>query len=380
MEVKIQKQEFVYDAFISYSRRNAEFAEAFYKRLSEYRPPKGLNLLQRRLSIFLDQRELYGNDLDEALKRNLLNSAKLVVLCSPESRSSGFVNQEIREFAEHNNARNIVPILISGKPNHEAQNEAEKAFPEALYEVLTTPKKKGNPLAIDYREFRVGKDKFGKDRYFDPWFASLASIYGIDRGDIEQREKRRQTRTRWITSAIVSLVIIALSVALTFAMISRSEARRQRNQAVQAQELAESTAYAANMNLASTEFERGNAPRGYALLDAYLPMTGVASTKDTAPTKENLRSFYWYYLWREKHNEKATLAGHKAYVSSVAFSNDTQMLASASGDETIKLWDVVSRQEITTLVGHKDFVELVAFSHDGRVLASASNDGTAKLW
>src|SRR4030095_4288470 len=78
METEVQKKDFAYDAFISYSRRNEKFAEALYKKLADYKPPKGLDLPQRRLNIFLDKRELFGNDLDESLKTNLLNSAKQI--------------------------------------------------------------------------------------------------------------------------------------------------------------------------------------------------------------------------------------------------------------------------------------------------------------
>jgi hypothetical protein len=66
-------------------------------------------------------------------------SAKLLALCSPDARNSPFVNQEIREFTQHHRARQFIPILVPGKPNHETDDESEKAFPEALYEVLSTP-------------------------------------------------------------------------------------------------------------------------------------------------------------------------------------------------------------------------------------------------
>jgi hypothetical protein len=64
----------------------------------------------------------------------------------------------------------------------------------------------------------------------------------------------------------------------------------------------------------------------------------------------------------------------------VAFSPDSQLLASASDDNTVKLWDPSTGASRGTLVGHSDSVRAVAFSPDSQLLAFASNDNTVRLW
>jgi WD40 repeat protein len=68
------------------------------------------------------------------------------------------------------------------------------------------------------------------------------------------------------------------------------------------------------------------------------------------------------------------------WVHSVAFSPDGKTLASGSDDNTIKLWDAQTRQELAALKGHAGSVYSVVFSPDGETLASGSKDKTVKLW
>ncbi|KAL4746142.1 hypothetical protein BDW72DRAFT_197957 [Aspergillus terricola var. indicus] len=78
--------------------------------------------------------------------------------------------------------------------------------------------------------------------------------------------------------------------------------------------------------------------------------------------------------------EERTLEGHEGPVASVAYSAQTQLLASASHDETIKLWDPIHGGLKRTLRGHTDSVRSVAFSPDGRLLASSAYDKTVRIW
>src|SRR5262245_20496119 len=67
-------------------------------------------------------------------------------------------------------------------------------------------------------------------------------------------------------------------------------------------------------------------------------------------------------------------------VNSLAFSPDGKMLASGSGDKTIRLWEMSNGRLIRAFVGHGEVIHTVAFSPDGKTLASGSADHSIKLW
>ena len=70
---------------------------------------------------------------------------------------------------------------------------------------------------------------------------------------------------------------------------------------------------------------------------------------------------------------------HEEWISAVAFSSDGKYLATASRDNTTRVWDLSSQQEVL-YVSHDEAVFAVAFSPDGKYLATGSRDSSARVW
>jgi WD40 repeat protein len=75
-----------------------------------------------------------------------------------------------------------------------------------------------------------------------------------------------------------------------------------------------------------------------------------------------------------------TFLGHTANLLYLTFSPDGNLLASASEDQTVRLWDTATGKEIRAFKGHSDGVTCVAFSPDGKRLTSCSRDKTVRVW
>ncbi|MFN9555130.1 MAG: toll/interleukin-1 receptor domain-containing protein [Dolichospermum sp.] len=84
-------------------------------------------------------------------------------------------------------------------------------------------------------------------------------------------------------------------------------------------------------------------------------------------------------LWNLQGELLHELKGHQSIVFSVSFSPDGKTIATASWDNTARLWNLQG-ELLHELKGHQQAVNSVSFSPDGKTIATASEDKTARLW
>ena len=128
--------------------------------------------------------------------------------------------------------------------------------------------------------------------------------------------------------------------------------------------------------------------RIWQVFNRYLDRAEGIYSVTTSPTASDLFAVAdWdgkIKMWR--HNPDGTqklirtLPGHKEAITQIQYSPDGQLIASASWDKTIKLWDAESGDLVDTLKGHENGINSIAFSPDGQTLISGSEGKTIKLW
>lgn len=211
-----------YSAFISYNHRDRDWAVWLHRALERYRVPKRLwgrptpwGPLEARLPpVFRDRDELAtSNDLAASVRAALGEAATLIVICSPNSAKSKWVNEEIKTFVESGRGQHVRLIIVDGDP-HSPDPERECLPPFLLRDGQP------EPLAADVRKQADGRD--------GARLKIIAGLIGVPYDELRQREAARRQKRLAALATAATIGLVVMTGLTTFALISRSEAIEQR--------------------------------------------------------------------------------------------------------------------------------------------------------
>ena len=213
-----------YRAFISYSHVDRKRAEWVHRALETYRVPRRLTARTgdepagRGLKpIFRDRDELAASsDLGAVIRDALDRSDALIVLCSPASARSRWVDQEVEHFLKDHDSHRIICVIVETTP---ADLPLFDVLPSALRAALPAGVE---PLAVDLR--------WGAD---GPRLARLkmaASLMNVSLDQLIQRDARRRLRVMGAFTAAAVVVALGMGAMTVATLRSREVARAQRDE------------------------------------------------------------------------------------------------------------------------------------------------------
>jgi tetratricopeptide (TPR) repeat protein len=223
-----------YRAFISYSHRDSKWASWLHSSLEKYRPPKPLigtvtnrGAVPKRLSpIFKDRDELpSATDLGTLINAALEDSASQIVICSPQSAKSKWVNEEILAFKRLGREDRIFCLIVDGEPNATdlPGREQEECFPPALRFKLgqdgDLSDNRTEPIAADARPRKDGRQ--------NAMLKLVSGVLGVGFDTLRRREQQRRNRRLFVISCAAFIGMIVTSGLAAYALVQRTAAQKQ---------------------------------------------------------------------------------------------------------------------------------------------------------
>lgn len=338
-------QEKEYYAFISYQRKDEKWADRLRNKLEHYRLPSSVRKQDASLPkeirpIFRDALELAGGVLAKEIETALQQSKYLIVICSPNSAKSPWVNKEIQTFIDLGHEDRIIPFIIDGMPF--SDNEDTECFPPALRSLKGEKELLGiniNELERDAACIKV-----------------VARMFGLKFDTLWQRYEREQKKRRKMVGGGLALITFVTICIAGFIWHQNRELKE-----VTWKMMANQQRYIAKK--ANELIDHGDSYLARLLLLEVLPQDIHTHNMPFVSEAESA-------LREADKYTSAVLTGHRSHVSSVSLSHDGKKILSTSEADEIKIWDLITGKCISTIT---DMNHSITFSSDdNRILAYRS--------
>ena len=220
-----------YRAFFSYARADGKLAAKLHRYLDSYKVPKALQGMAGKRGpvpaslhpIFRDREDLAGGgELGDRLRAALESSEALIVLCTPNSARSHWVDEEVRLFRAKNGNDAIFPVIGDGDPD--SDDPEVQCMPPALRETSV--------LAADLRDIRKETGHIIGDGAAGGRQKLLAGLLGLDLDQLRRREDARRRRQMMAMAGALALFVALAGVATALGFAANSSAREAEKQRV----------------------------------------------------------------------------------------------------------------------------------------------------
>ncbi len=225
----------MYDAFISYSHaKDRPVAAALQSAIQNLGKPWWKLRVSR---VFRDDTSLAAAPgLGPALDAALSASSYLILLASPESAASKWVEHEIEIWLSVKSAETLLIALTEGDLAWDDQSADFSWGPDTPLPKIMRGRLRREPLWVDLRPFRAGGERIGRhNQAFLAASAALAApIRGVAREDLLSEEITQQRRNLlWARSAAAVLTILTVLATweAVLATRARNVAQEQRDRA-----------------------------------------------------------------------------------------------------------------------------------------------------
>ena len=393
----------LYTAFLSYSHAaDGRLAPAIQSGWHKFARPW---YRLRALLIFRDKTSLSASPaLWPSIERALESSEWLLLLASPEAAASRWVRQEIEWWLAHRPPETMLVILTDGEL---AWNAAERDFDwnaTTALPPLLSGTFRDEPLYVDLRWARKSEELSLRHTQFRAAIIDLASpLHGRPKDELDGEDVRQHRRTRritWAASSLLVLLTIASVLAAYVAIAQRRVAVRQsqialsRLLAVESNRMLDQQLDVALLLAAAADESAPTIEARAALRSAFqrsprlLRFLGagrgrvfaVAATRGTdtlLSIAENGTLAAWS---RNSGKLLSTARPTEKRVTAAAFDATGTALALGAADGAIVVVDPATRRTVSFPTGHSRAVTILGFSRDGRTLASAGGDGIVAVW